>query len=259
MDKSGRGAVVVFKEKSFALALDSSLSGPLFHCSHRALKMIKLYGFSASNYYNKVKLALLEKGVPFSEELVWTFLPSENLKKSVLGKVPFIETERGTIVESQVILEYLEAAYGPHNGYKALLPADPYDAAKVRELCTIIDLHLEQVARRIYPQAFFGEHCSEEVIKATRKDLTKSVAGFSSLAKFSPYVAGDRLTMADCSAYASLPLISMACKAVIGEDLLEGLPIREYVARMRELASVQKIDADRKLNSIEMAKVRGQA
>jgi glutathione S-transferase len=33
--------------------------------------MLTLSGFSASNYYNKVKLALLEKGVPFEEELAW--------------------------------------------------------------------------------------------------------------------------------------------------------------------------------------------
>ncbi|MEO8837742.1 MAG: glutathione S-transferase N-terminal domain-containing protein, partial [Herbaspirillum sp.] len=29
--------------------------------------MLKLHGFSASNYYNKVKLGLLEKGIPFEE------------------------------------------------------------------------------------------------------------------------------------------------------------------------------------------------
>lgn len=33
--------------------------------------MLKLCGFAASNYYNKVKLALLEKGVPFEEVLAW--------------------------------------------------------------------------------------------------------------------------------------------------------------------------------------------
>ena len=31
--------------------------------------MLKLCGFAASNYYNKVKFALLEKGVAFEEEL----------------------------------------------------------------------------------------------------------------------------------------------------------------------------------------------
>ena len=34
--------------------------------------MIKLHGFSASNYYNVPKLALLEKGVEFEEVLSYT-------------------------------------------------------------------------------------------------------------------------------------------------------------------------------------------
>ena len=32
--------------------------------------MITLCGFAVSNYYNKVKMLLLEKGVPFTEEMV---------------------------------------------------------------------------------------------------------------------------------------------------------------------------------------------
>ena len=31
--------------------------------------MLTLCGFAASNYYNKVKIALLEKGVDFTEQL----------------------------------------------------------------------------------------------------------------------------------------------------------------------------------------------
>ena len=37
--------------------------------------MITLCGFALSNYYNQVKIALLEKDVPFEEELVWTRRP----------------------------------------------------------------------------------------------------------------------------------------------------------------------------------------
>mgnify|MGYP006198222209 CR=1 FL=1 len=33
--------------------------------------MLKLYGFAVSNYYNMVKLALLEKGLPFEEVTYW--------------------------------------------------------------------------------------------------------------------------------------------------------------------------------------------
>ena len=33
--------------------------------------MLTLCGFGASNYYNKVKLVLLEKGIAFEEDLKW--------------------------------------------------------------------------------------------------------------------------------------------------------------------------------------------
>ena len=36
--------------------------------------MFKLYGFCVSNYYNMVKLALLEKGLPFEEVM---FVPTQ--------------------------------------------------------------------------------------------------------------------------------------------------------------------------------------
>ena len=74
--------------------------------------MITLCGFSVSNYYNKVKLALLEKGIPFKEELVMTGSKEDTvLNATPLGKVPFLRTEQGTLCESQVIVDYLEAAY----------------------------------------------------------------------------------------------------------------------------------------------------
>lgn len=36
------------------------------------MTMLRLHGFAASNYYNKVKLALLEKQIPFEEVLQWS-------------------------------------------------------------------------------------------------------------------------------------------------------------------------------------------
>jgi glutathione S-transferase len=120
--------------------------------------MLVLCGFATSNYYNKVKLALLEKGVPFTEELVPGGKKSDAvLEASPLGKIPFIRTEHGTLCESQVILDYIESAYPT----PPLMPADPWQAAKVRELTTFVELHLELVARELYPKAFFGGELSE--------------------------------------------------------------------------------------------------
>lgn len=210
--------------------------------------MLKLCGFAGSNYYNKVKLALLEKDVPFEEELVWTDRSPELLARSPLGKVPFMETGHGTLCESQVLLEYIEDAYPQ----KPLLPADPYAAAKVRELITFMELHLELVAREIYGEAFFGGKASDEVKTRTQKLLTRNAKAFGKLAKFGPYIAGDQFTMADCVAVAHLPIVSAASKKIYGDDVLADYPVRDYVKTLSERPTVQKVNADRKANQEAM-------
>ena len=216
--------------------------------------MITLCGFSVSNYYNKVKLALLEKGIPFDEELVMTGSKDESvLCASPLAKVPFLRTAQGTLCESQVMVDYLEAAFP---GTPALVPADAFEAAKVRELCTFIDLHLELVARDLYGAAFFGATASDSAKDRVRQQLLKNIAAFQRLAKFSPFVAGETFTVADCAAWASLPLVGMATRGVLGEDLLAaaGVDWKAYVKRLGERPTVQRVAADRKAAQDAMAK-----
>ena len=210
--------------------------------------MITLCGFPLSNYYNKVKMALLEKGLPFREERVKTHSDDEAvLAASPLGKVPFIRTEHGAMCESQAIVDYLETAH-PN---PPLLPADPWAAAKVRELGIFIDLHLELVARELYPQAFFGGTVSDSHKARVRKLLERNIAGFKRLAKFSPYVAGEQFSQADCAAFVSLPLVAMATKIIYGEDLLAaaGIDWKNYVKLVGERPSAQKVTADRKADT----------
>ena len=207
--------------------------------------MITLCGSPISNYYNKVKLALLEKGIPFTEETVGVGSTDEAvLCDSPLGKFPFLRTELGPLGESQAILDYLEAL-APQ---PALLPADPWARAKVHELITFVDLHLELVARELYPQAFFGGTVSESAKARVAKLLTRNIAAFKRLAKFSPCVAGEQFTQADCAAFASLPLVGMASKLVLGEDMLaaQGVDWKGYARFIGERPAARKVVADRK-------------
>lgn len=207
--------------------------------------MITLCGIPLSNYYNKVKLILLEKGIPFTEERVPTGSRDEAvLCASPLAKVPFIRVDGQTLCESQVIADYLEARF-PN---PPLLPADPLAAAKVRELITFIELHLELVARELYPQAFFGGSVSESNRARVAKLLERNIQAFKRLAKFGPYVAGNSFTLADCSAWVSLPLVAMATKAVLGQDLLAaaGIDWKAYAKLVGERETAVKVAADRK-------------
>ena len=207
--------------------------------------MIVLCGFPISNYYNKVKLALLEKGIAFSEENVGTGSADPAvLAASPLAKIPFIRTDAGTLCESQAILEYLEDAHPE----PALLPTDPFAAAKVRELVTFIDLHVELVARELYPKAFFGGTISDGNAERVRKLLVRNIAALKQLARFAPYVAGPEFTQADCAAWATLPVVSMATKLVYGDDLLAtgGLDWKPYHRFIGERPSAKRVTEDRK-------------
>ena len=118
----------------------------------------------------------------------------------------------------------------------------------MRELVTFIDLHLELVARELYPKAFFGGTISEGNAARVRQLLTRNIAAFQRLARFAPYVAGSEFSQADCAAWASLPVIAMATKLVYGEDLLAaaGMDWKAYQRFVGERPSAQRVTADRK-------------
>ena len=107
----------------------------------------------------------------------------------------------------------------------------------------------DQVARRL------GGEISEANAERVRKLLTKNIAAFKRLAKFSPYVAGDSFTQADCAAFVSLPLVGLASRIVLGEDLLAagGVDWKAYVKVVGERPSAQRINADRKAEQERLA------
>src|SRR3954453_18060360 len=208
--------------------------------------MLKLCGFHLSNYHNKVRIALLEKGVPFEEDA--TCSPSQKdewLARSPIGKVPILELEGGRrIAESEVICKSLEEAYPQ----KPLLPKDPYERAKVRELVTFIELHLELVVRRLYGPLFFGAPPLHDDVKASiEKDLAKGVRALKAVAKFDPYIAGRDLTLADCAAFVSLPLVTLVSKLAFGGDFLDDLPqMKPYLQMLGERPAFARVNEDRK-------------
>ncbi|MGH8672968.1 MAG: glutathione S-transferase family protein [Burkholderiales bacterium] len=215
--------------------------------------MLKLCGFRISNYHNKARLALLEKGVPFEEDP--NCFPSQKdewVGRSPMGKVPILETGGATISESEVICEYLEDAFPQ----KPLLPKDAVARAQVRELVTHMELHMELVARRLYGAVFFGGKASDETREQVQKDLAKGVRTLQRLAKFNPYIAGAELTLADCAAFVHLPIVSLATKLAYGSDALEGIAaLKPYLKMLGERPAFARVNEDRKAAQ-EAAKAR---
>ena len=211
---------------------------------HEVTTQITLCGFSVSNYYNKVKLSLLEKNVPFAEAVVFTSQKEEMLAESPMGKVPFLRTSKGVLSESQVLTEYIEDCWPE----PALYPRDAFERAKCRELIEHLELHVELPARRLYAEAFFSGTVSEETKQEVATLLEKGLKSLGRLARFAPFIGGDSFTHADCAAWVHLPLVSQATRKIYGRDFIDELlpQAKPYIKLIGERPHAQKVNEDRK-------------
>lgn len=204
--------------------------------------MLKLHGFAVSNYFNMVKLALLEKGLDFEVRVVHPSQDPEFLAVSPRGKVPSLETEHGFISETNVILEYIEETQGG----KRLLPEDAFERANVRALTKEIELYIELPARNCYAEVFFGGKVDQVIKDKAKVDLLTGVAALKRHGKFAPYVAGSEMTIADLMFLYSFDLAGAVAKKLFGTDLLADWPeAKALLKKLGENANVQKIEADK--------------
>ena len=204
--------------------------------------MLKLYGFPSSNYVNMVQLALLEKGVPFEFVLTYPSQSPELLAKSPRGKVPYLETPNGYLNETSALLEYIEET----TDGVPLLPKDPFEKARVRALMKELELYVELPARSCYPEALFGAKCAEVIKLKAREELIAGCAALKRHAKFSPYLAGDSLTLADIVFLYSVELGVSVAKKLFDIDFLDDFPAAsELLQRLDERPHVQSIAAQR--------------
>ena len=205
--------------------------------------MLKLHGFAVSNYFNMVRMALMEKGAPF--EIIETY-PSQDaahLARSPVGKVPCLETAHGFLSETSVMLDYIEDVLPT----PAFYPADPFRRAQVRQAIAMMELYVELPARRLYPGVFFGGSNSEATVAEVEPVLRKGMAGLKALLKCSPFVMGEQMTHADFFATFTFSLAGNVARKVYGWDLVAEVPgLGETLARLNARESAKVINADMK-------------
>jgi glutathione S-transferase len=207
--------------------------------------MIILHGFAYSNYHNIVKHTLMLKDIPFEEHVVYPGTP-ELMAVSPMGKVPAMTTESGTALsESSVLVDYLEDAY-PQN---PLYPDDADARAKVRQIMKVSELYLELPARRLLPAVLGNVEIPEATLDEVRATLERGVAALQSLAKFSPYVAGENLTLADVYLRYSLAIPKMVGPSQLDWDIVDAVDgLTRWDEMMADSVISRAIDADMRDN-----------
>lgn len=203
--------------------------------------MIKLYGLRMSNYYSLTKALLIEKDLGFEEVKAPPSQDEGYLARSPMGKMPSIEVDGQFLSESLAIFHYVEKLQPT----PALLPSDPFAAAKVMELACHIKLDIELVARRCLPELLFKKPVSDETKDQVRADMAKGMAAVSRLAVCDPYIAGSEFTVADLYAFYGFGLAGTLARMVVGGDLLKDQPqLSDLLGRLAERPSIARVSAE---------------
>ena len=162
---------------------------------------LALYGHPFSSYTQKALVALYENHTSFEFRCIGPDSPehvAEWLRRWPLGKFPLLVDGERDIVETSIIIEYLQLV---HPGPVRLLPADPMAALEVRFLDRFFDLHVMD-AMQIAVDSALGRIpvTSEEGLVIARERLARAYAWLEGALAGRAWAAGGDFTMADCAA-----------------------------------------------------------
>ncbi len=166
---------------------------------------LALYGHPFSSYTQKALVALYENGTPFEFRCIGPDTPehaTEWLRRWPLRKFPLLVDGDRTVVETSIIIEYLQLN---HAGPVRLLPSDPMAALEVRFLDRFFDLHVMDAMQVAVDSALAKVPTkSEEGLRLAQERLERAYAWLETTLTGRTWAAGDQLTMADCAAAPSL-------------------------------------------------------
>ena len=202
--------------------------------------MLKLHGFSVSNYYNMAKFALLEKGLNFEEVSAMPSQEADYKSKSPMGKVPCIETDKGCLSETSAMIDYLEGVQPK----PALLPSDPFAAAKVREIMKVLELYIELQARRHYGELFFGGERNQAAFTEAKPVMENGLKALKQLGRFKPFICGE-FSAADIMAAHTFIYAAPVAQAIYGWDIVSEVPgLQAAMDATNKRAAGAKVMAD---------------
>lgn len=166
---------------------------------------IALYGHPFSSYTQKALIALYENDTPFEFRCIGADTPQhvgEWLKRWPLRRFPLLVDGERQVVETCIIIEYLQLA---HAGPVRLLPTDPIDALEVRFLDRFFDLYVME-AMQVAVDGALGRLPvkREEALAIATERLERAYAWLEGRLAGKTWAMGDDFTMADCAAAPSL-------------------------------------------------------
>ena len=203
--------------------------------------MIKLYGAPLSNYYAMVKAFLLEKGFEFEEVYIGPTYSEPFLELSPMGKIPCIEVDEGYLSETTAIMGFLESCIPE----LPMTDSDSFRRAQMAQLIKVVELYVAIESARLLGYVFFGRELNQAVADEVKPVMVKGLAAMQRLSKFSPYLLGEEITMADFFAYYVFKTAVPVARKVWGWNIVDEVDgLRDWLQLMSERPLIQQVDGE---------------
>ena len=165
---------------------------------------MKLYYHPLSTYSQKVLIALYEKGIDFTPEIVNLMDPeahSRYRETYPMGKVPCLQLDDGHIIpESSIIIEYLESLAEP-----TLLRGDVDERRRIRFKDRMYDLYLTEAVATLLFQGLKPESEQDpERIEKARSNIATMYGFMENEFTNQAFSNGEEFLMSDCAAAPAL-------------------------------------------------------
>lgn len=163
----------------------------------------QLYAHPFSSYCQKVLIALYENAVDFEYRMLEEPGVGEELARLwPIAKFPVLKDGDRTLIETSVIIEYLQIHYP---GPVKLIPADPDAALEVRTMDRVFDNYVMNAMQPLVNNMLRPpEHRDPHLSAYVHAQLDKIYAWLDSHMAGREWAAGDSFSLADCAAAPSL-------------------------------------------------------
>jgi glutathione S-transferase len=199
-----------------------------------------IHGHPASPFLRSVCVALEEKDVPYR---IQAMVPGEMRSASyrklhTFGRMPVVDHGGYVLYETQAILRYIDALF-PN---LPLQPVQPQAIGRMNQIIGINDWYLfPQVARiivfhRIVGPVLMGMTPDEAAVAAAVPDAELCLGELNRLLGCQPFMAGDRLSLADIQLAPQLVYLAATPE---GRKILKDTALLAWLERMEARASMR--------------------
>ena len=182
---------------------------------------MKLYASLGSSFARKIRVMLIEKGVPHELEMVNLWEPNDLKKTNPIGKVPAVKLDDGRVlINSPLIADYIDNRYPDPR----FISTDPEERLEVKRWEALADGTMDAVGASMYEARFHdAAKRSHEWLERQRAKVEAGFAVLEEMLADRQWRVGGAMSLADIAVACHIGFIALRRPDLFAQEKYQGL------------------------------------